>query len=49
MNALFSSALQAVKWAKKYEGQGYTVSLEVRGNKVFASATRGPVAVRKTA
>ena len=41
MNATFKRALDAVRWAKKYEGQGFVVRIEVRGSSIFATATRG--------
>ena len=36
-----SAPLMAVKWASKYEAQGFTVRMEVRNGFFFLTATKG--------
>lgn len=48
MNAMFTDALAAVKWAKAHEARGFTVDIEVRGKAIFVTAYRGQPA-RRTA
>lgn len=38
MNATFTNALHAIKYANKYEALGYVVNIEARGDKLFVTA-----------
>lgn len=40
MNAIFTDPVSFIKWATTQEQQGYTVMVEARGERLFASAIR---------
>lgn len=40
MNATFSNAIHAIKYANKYEAMGYVVTIEARGDKLFVTACK---------
>lgn len=48
MNAMFADVLAAIKWANKYQQQGYVVAIEARGDKLFVTAYKAQPA-RRTA